>query len=249
MICKCCGSYIQDTAAKKFCPECGEPLAQKLPISNNAADFQVRGGVLVAYLGNKRDVIIPDGIISIGQAAFKDNLAVETVTFSNSVVSIENNAFEGCANLKRVYNNINITHYGNEAFKYSGLTYISLNNKVEQIGKYCFSRMPELEAISYMPDKDLKLNHAFAFCPKLIEVEMDKFYFFPSMHSSFELKNNKDNKRPTWHDAFIGTPYATKIHNEYRQLYDKGVCPECGGKIKKSLFHAKCLNCKIDYKN
>jgi hypothetical protein len=33
------------------------------------------------------------------------------------------------------------------------------------------------------------------------------------------------------------------------ESYKKGICPECGGKIRKGLFHAKCKECKIDYKN
>ena len=78
---------------------------------------------------------------------------------------------------------------------------------------------------------------------------MDKFYCFPSFHSFLQLQNNPSNKRYTYYDGFFGTPFFDSIKEELFSSYKKGICPECGGKIKKGLFHAKCKSCGIDYKN
>lgn len=251
MKCKNCDSNLLVKNNFYFCEYCGSTFSKEEfeVIDIKETHFKIIGGVLKVYVGNESNVIIPEGVISIGPAAFKDNLIIQSITFSNSVVSIENNAFEGCKNLKKLINKENIKNYGDEAFKFSGLTSVLINDKVDFIGKYCFSKMPNLETVTYMPHKNLKLNHTFAYCPNLKEVYMDNLYFFPSFHSSLEVRNNPNNNRPTWKDAFMGTPYIKEIYNEFLISYEKGECPECGGKIKKGIFHARCLNCGIDYKN
>ena len=216
---------------------------------NLSNDFVVVGGVLTNYLGNEREVIIPNGVIAVGACAFKGNLRIENVTFPSSLTKIENNAFEGCANLKRIHNPQSVIFYGDEAFKSSGLLYVSIGDRVEHIGAYCFANMPNLETITYMPGKNIRLKKSFAHCPLLSEVEMDRYYFFPSMRTFLDVRNNPNNQRPTFSDAFAGTPFIKKIFSKYMASYKKGICLECGGKVRKGLFHARCKSCKLDYKN
>lgn len=252
MKCKYCGAELKIKDDKFYCDYCNSSFIKEeygIESREKKSDFLIKGGVLTLYLGNKNTVVIPDGVISIGNSAFKNNLSIQSVVFSKSVKLIDANAFEGCTNLKKICSYEQISSYGDEAFMNSGLTYISINNNVEYIGKYCFSKMPFLEEITYTPNRNLRLNHAFSYCPNLRDVEMDRHYFFPSMHSFLNLRNNPKNDRPTWHDAFVGTPFIRILYEKYKVLYKKGICPECGGKIKKSFFHAKCKNCKIDYKN
>ena len=57
-------------------------------LMNNKTDFVIEDGVLIKYLGNDSEVVIPSGITSIGRDAFKkrdfDNPEPGTLT---SVIS------------------------------------------------------------------------------------------------------------------------------------------------------------------
>ena len=37
---------------------------------SNTNDFLIENGILTEYRGNKKDVVIPDGVTSIGEEAF-----------------------------------------------------------------------------------------------------------------------------------------------------------------------------------
>ncbi len=248
MKCKNCGAeLILVDRGIYFCEFCKSKYVEKTDQSNN--EFYVVGGVLKSYSGNQSNVIIPNGIVSIGPNAFKNNILINSVTFPSSLTTIENNAFENCINLLEIKNYENVIFFKDECFKNSGLKELTIYPNVHGIGRYAFSYMPNLETVNYRPILDLKLKGAFLKCPKLITVNMNRYCFFPSMQDSVSLFNNASNKRPTWGDAFVGTPYINKILKQYTESYKQGICPECGGKIKKGLFHAKCSKCGIDYKN
>lgn len=252
MKCYNCGAPLILKGGLYYCTYC--TTFQKQKVENQIADgkstdFIVEGGVLVKYSGNQSHVEIPNGIVSIGPKVFQNNLAIEVVKFPDSVTSIQNNAFDGCINLKTLQNVDSIKSFGDEAFKSSGLYSVYIKANVEHIGKYCFAQIQNLQTVEYGPEKNLRLNQTFDKCINLSNVEMNKNYFFPSFHTFTELLNNPDNKRPTWGDAFRGTPYIKSIYAKYIKSYEAGVCPECGGKIKKGLFHKKCSVCKIDYVN
>lgn len=261
MKCSNCGAILNKSDNLLYCPYCGgkffkeeivppvQYIGASAGVQKTAIDFTVRGGVLISYNGSNPNVVIPNGIVSIGANAFKNNVAINSVTFSDTVKSIESNAFEGCVNLHAISNYQNVESFGSESFRGAGLRSIVIGDNVKQIGKNCFTRMPNLESVKYVPSRNLKLNHAFAYNSKLTSVEMDKFYFFPSFHSSLEVLNNPTNTRPTYYDAFAETPFLSMIMKELLEVYKTGICPECGGKIKKGLFHAKCVNCGIDYRN
>lgn len=53
--------------------------------SNN--DFEIENGVLVKYIGAGRDVVIPDGVTSIGDWAFSRYEGLTSVTIPDSVTS------------------------------------------------------------------------------------------------------------------------------------------------------------------
>ena len=60
--------------------------------------------LLLGYLGSEKDIVIPEGVTRIVQYAFfKDDIL--SVTLPESLTAIGNSAFDGCDNLKEVYNN------------------------------------------------------------------------------------------------------------------------------------------------
>ena len=256
MKCKNCGGELRTLEdGVYFCDYCKSRFVRKVVVaksstaSNNGSDFVIIGGVLKSYIGNAPDIIIPEGVVSIGQGAFKDNIAIRSAVFPSTLTTIENNAFENCINLLSVSNYENVLYFKDECFKNSGLKEVSIYPKVRMIGRYAFSYMPNLEIVNYNPELDLKLKGTFLRSPKLKTVNMARPRFFPSLNESTAVRNNSANNRPTWGDAFTGTPYIKDIFAKYMDNYKKGICPECGGALKKGLFHARCEKCGIDYKN
>ena len=70
---------------------------------------------LTAYIGEGGDVVIPDGVIRIGEMVFRRS-KLTSVIIGNSVKNIGMSAFEGC----------------------SGITSLSIGNSVDSIGSWAF---------------------------------------------------------------------------------------------------------------
>lgn len=65
-------------------------------------DFEIENGVLVSYRGNGGDVVIPDGVTSIGGNAFSGCTSLTSVTIPDSVTGIGKYAFWNCDSLASV---------------------------------------------------------------------------------------------------------------------------------------------------
>ena len=65
------------------------------------ANFTIVGNVLKKYKGVDENVVIPDGIKSIGEYAFNNNKNLKSVIIPNGVTSIGSKAFAGCDVLRR----------------------------------------------------------------------------------------------------------------------------------------------------
>lgn len=73
-------------------------------------------GVLTGYVGTDTDIVIPDGVTTIGAEAF-ENLGITSVIIPDSVTEIGNYAFSNCKNLKSVDLGTGVTTLGYYAFK------------------------------------------------------------------------------------------------------------------------------------
>ena len=81
----------------------------------NKKDFVIVDGILVEYLGDEENVIIPDGITVIGKNVF-ENKNVKFVTIPDSVTAIEESAFYECKHLVQVQIPDSVTAIGDSAF-------------------------------------------------------------------------------------------------------------------------------------
>ena len=83
---------------------------------SNASDFVIENGVLTKYVGPGGDVVIPDGVTSIGGYAFSFCEKLKSIMIPESVTSIGDRAFSGCRNLESVTILGRITNLGEDIF-------------------------------------------------------------------------------------------------------------------------------------
>ena len=83
--------------------------------------FEIVNGVLKKYTEEQdvTEVVIPDGVTSIGERAFEWGNNLTDVTIPDSVTSIGNKAFEGCYNLTNVTIPDSVTSIRENAFSYT----------------------------------------------------------------------------------------------------------------------------------
>ena len=158
------------------------------------SDFVIEDGVLTKYRGPGGDVVIPDGVTSIGDRAFSGCNSLTSVTIPNgvksigraaffncfcmtevmipdSVTSIGDNAFSFCSGLTEVTIPDSVTSIGGSAFEgCSGLTEVTIANNVTSIGSYAFDSCRGLTEVT-IPDSVTSIGEgAFARCVKLTNI-------------------------------------------------------------------------------
>ena len=69
---------------------------------NEAGDYLISGGVLIAYKGNSSTVEIPDGVRNIAADVFKEHTEIKNVVLPKSLMVIGEDAFAGCTNLDSI---------------------------------------------------------------------------------------------------------------------------------------------------
>ena len=163
---------------------------------SNPNDFVIVNGMLKKYTGPGGDVIIPDGVASIGWYAFKGCSGLTSVTIPGSVTKIGNeafrscgsltsitipgsvteigsSAFRGCVGLMSVTISNSVTKKGNDVFKdCAGLTSINISDSVTEIGINLFSGCKSLASIT-IPDGVKRIGkNAFSGCTGLTSINL-----------------------------------------------------------------------------
>ena len=65
-------------------------------------EFKIKDGILVKYNGAGGEVVVPDGVIAIGERAFEENEKITSLTLPDGVTSVGKLAFSGCSGLKTI---------------------------------------------------------------------------------------------------------------------------------------------------
>lgn len=138
---------------------------------SNASDFVIENGVLIKYVGPGGNVVIPNGVISIGCAAFAGCGSLTSVLIPDSVTSIEDLVFYGCENLASAVIPNSIKSIGDSAFSIcKNLISVTIPDSVTSIGYEVFSYCSSLTSVT-IPDSVTSIGKsAFSYCKNLTSV-------------------------------------------------------------------------------
>jgi len=117
-------------------------------------------------LGNFKktdNVIIEDGITSLGNSVFADCTHLKSVTIADSVKTIGESVFSGCISLESVIMSNNVTVIPDDTFRECGkLKHVNLGKRVQSIEKNAFRGCSELRSL-IIPEGLTSLGYK-AFC-------------------------------------------------------------------------------------
>ncbi len=132
---------------------------------NYLAQFQMKDGCLVKYVGKGGKVIIPEEITEIGYGAFSDCSNVHEVIIPKSVTRIARRAFANCEELESIEIPDSVKEVGNEAFyNCQNLKKAVLPNSVTTISDSTFSMCVKLSEIVIPNSVKAIGNSAFHSC-------------------------------------------------------------------------------------
>ncbi len=118
-----------------------------------------------------KSVTIPDSVTSIGRSAFSGCNSLTSITIPDGVTSIEDSAFSGCNSLTSITIPNSVTSIGERAFSNcSSLTDIILPYRVTHIGWYAFRNCISLTSIT-IPGGVTSIGYsAFSGCSSLASI-------------------------------------------------------------------------------
>ncbi len=146
--------------------------AKSVTIKNKEkSEFQIEDGVLVGYTGDGGDVVIPDGVIKIGNEAFSGCSSLTSVKIPEGVTSIGAYAFSDCSSLTSVKIPDSVTDIGVYAFSgCNSLTSVKIPESVSSMGVSAFERCSSLTSIN-IPDSLTFINNGvFDGCTSLTSI-------------------------------------------------------------------------------
>lgn len=120
---------------------------------------------------NIQNVMISDGVTSIGDFAFYLCDKINNITISDSVTSIGDNAFLWCDSLPEVKIPNSVTHIGERAFSNcTALTSITIPGSVTDIGDYAFYDCSDITAITFSEGVKNIGESAFGSCSSITKI-------------------------------------------------------------------------------
>ena len=136
-------------------------------------DFEIKDGCLVKYTGEDTEVVVPDGVTSIGEDAFEWCSSLTSVTIPDSVTSIGESAFSCCWSLTSVTIPDGVTSIGYEAFRVcSSLTSVMIPDSVTNIGDGAFYGCENLKSVTIPNGVTSIERNIFCGCSGLTSVKI-----------------------------------------------------------------------------
>lgn len=118
-----------------------------------------------------KQVIIGDGVTTIGDWAFSYCRALTSITIPNSVTTIGDNAFESCSSLTSITIPNSVTTIGDYAFSYCrALTSVIISNSVTTIGERTFANCYSLTSVTIPSSVTRIEDGAFSDCGNVKQI-------------------------------------------------------------------------------
>ena len=116
-----------------FCPFRGCDNLQEVKFEDGMTRIP---NLILGFCGAKLNIVIPDSVTEIGEAAFL-NSGIVAVTIPDTVTEIEEDAFSGCTGLTSIKLPKNLKILGDESFRdCTGLTSVLIPKTVENTHSY-----------------------------------------------------------------------------------------------------------------
>jgi hypothetical protein len=179
-----------------------------------------------------KQVIIGDGVTTIGDWAFSYCRALTSITIPNSVTTIGDNAFESCSSLTSITIPNSVTTIGDYAFSYCrGLTSVIISNSVTTIGERTFANCYSLTSVTIPSSVTRIEDGAFSDCGNVKQITSEAVtppycsrYAFDGVNRNecklFVPKNSIDayKRAYVWWHFFLIEGTTTGIKNN---IYNK----------------------------
>ncbi|ACV21402.1 Uncharacterised protein [Slackia heliotrinireducens] len=162
------GTYQCDRCGTKYTLEAARQLMKGGAFRNNSADFVVEGGTLVRYTGADLNVVVPDGVITIGSRAF-ENTSIQSIVLPEGLVAIEGGSYNSSSFMRCRF-----------------LKSVRFPKSLEKIGKYAFCRCDALEQIEFCGEP--AMAESFVDCPRLRTVRYaSRVFIVPKFREDLSL--------------------------------------------------------------
>jgi len=148
--CTQCGACLEVDKAKDaaVCTHCGSAFVVEKAIinynfgvGNQQEDYVIRAGTLEKYNGAATDIVVPDGVVAIGDECFV-NSQITSVILPRNLKSIGKEAFRRCNNLTSIDLHEGLLSIGDYAFAdCSNLINVYIPNSVTHLGVGAFACM------------------------------------------------------------------------------------------------------------
>ena len=179
-----------------------------------------------------KQVIIGDGVTTIGDWAFSYCRALTSITIPNSVTTIGDNAFESCSSLTSITIPNSVTTIGDYAFSYCrALTSVIISNSVTTIGERTFANCYSLTSVTIPSSVTRIEDGAFSGCGNVKQITSEAVtppycsrYAFDGVNRNecklFVPKNSIDayKRAYVWWHFFLIEGTTTGIKNN---IYNK----------------------------
>ena len=139
-------------------------------------DFYDSMAHIKGYNGTSTDLVIPSTlggskVVCIDSSAFENNTNLTSVTIPDTVTTIENRAFNGCSNIKKLTLGKNVSEIGMYAFQSNiGLTTLTIPDSVTSIDTAAFGGCSKLREISIGKSVSNMGSAVFSSSPQLRKV-------------------------------------------------------------------------------
>ncbi len=118
------------------------------------------GYMAFAYLGNVKEIVLPDSILTIGEYAFESCTSLERAILPKHLTKIETGAFMYCSSLSEIVLTNEITEIGNCAFEgCTSLADFTFPSQLRIIGTSAFSGCTSLTEVN-LPESLTELGGA-----------------------------------------------------------------------------------------